>query len=331
MIKYWTAPELAALRRIRARFLTGTAGAQNYWKVAEDIALYDSTFGERIGWKWDGVLRELTDRQWQPQSRHLFDWGCGSGVAGRRALTQWPHLESITLHDRSPLAVRFSAEKIRAAFPHIRIDFPTTNLPPSTLLVISHVISELNEPDLQQLLNLARQATEIIWVEAGTHTDSRRLIAVRESLRQELTAVAPCTHQHRCDLLSHRHDAHWCHHFANPPSEIFQNARWMDFGREMGIDLRSLPYSFLVLQKYPQNPLPNPALSHIIGQPREARGHLKVLTCQANGVDDFVLQKRDAPNLYRSLRKGLANPVQHWQIADGKIVGSHTEPEPPTD
>ena len=56
-----------------------------------------------------------------------------------------------------------------------------------------------------------------------------------------------------------------------------------------------------------------------------------MLTCQANGVDDFVLQKRDAPNLYRSLRKGLANPVQHWQIADGKIVGSHTEPEPPTD
>ena len=321
MIKYWNHPELTALRRMRERFLAGTAGAQNYWKLAEDLALYDSTFAERIGWKWDAVLRELTARAWQPQSRHVLDWGCGSGVAGRRALASWPQLESLALHDRSPLAVRFATEKARVDFPNVHIVHASSTLPPDTLLVLSHVISELPARELASVLDLARQAREVIWVEAGTHADSRRLIAVREALRDTFSAVAPCTHQRACGLLSAKNAPHWCHHFAAPPPEIFQNARWMDFGREMGIDLRSLPYSFLVLERPRATPLPA-GLAHIIGEPREGKGHLKVLSCQAEGVAEFVLQKRDAPALYRALRKGDGPPVQRWVFADGKIVGS---------
>ena len=321
MIKYWNHPELTALRRMRERFLAGTAGAQNYWKLAEDLALYDRTFGERIGWKWDAVLRELTARDWQPQSRHVLDWGCGSGVAGRRALASWPQLESLAVHDRSSLAMRFAAEKARADFPNVRIVPAAATLPPDTLLVLSHVISELPARDLASLLDLARQAREVIWVEAGTHADSRRLIAVRETLRDTFSAVAPCTHQRACGLLSAKNAPHWCHHFAAPPPEIFQNARWMDFGREMGIDLRSLPYSFLILERPRATPSPT-GLAHIIGEPREARGHLKVLSCQAEGVAEFILQKRDAPALFRALRKGDGPPVHRWVFADGKITGA---------
>ncbi len=322
MIKYWSHPELTALRRMRERFLAGTAGAQNYWRLAEDLALYDSTFGERIGWKWDAVLREVAARGWQPQSRHVLDWGCGSGVAGRRALANWPQIESLAVHDRSSLAMRFATEKARADFPKVRIVHEDAPLPPDTLLVLSHVISELPARDLAQLLELARQAREVIWVEAGTHVDSRRLIAVRETLLGEFAVVAPCTHQRACGLLAAKNAPHWCHHFAPPPPEIFQDARWMDFGREMGIDLRSLPYSFLVLER-PRATPPTPAgLSHIIGEPREGKGHLKVLSCHAQGVAELVLQKRDAPVLYRALRKGEGPPVHRWLLAEGKITGS---------
>ena len=322
MIKYWNHPELTALRRMRERFLAGTAGAQDYWKNPEDLALYDSTFGERIGWKWDGVLRELTARDWQPQSRQVLDWGCGSGVAGRRVLAQWPQFESLALHDRSALAMRFAAEKARADCPNVRVVHGDSPLPPDTLLVLSHVISELPARELAHLLELARQAREVIWVEAGTHVDSRRLIAVREALLGEFAAVAPCTHQHTCGLLTGKNAPHWCHHFAAPPSQIFQDARWMDFGREMGIDLRSLPYSFLVLERPRATPPTPDGLSHIIGEPREGKGHLKVLSCHAQGVAELVLQKRDAPELYRALRKGEGPPVHRWVLADGKISGS---------
>ncbi len=324
MIKYWNLPELTALRRMRERFLAGTAGAQDYWQRPEDLALYDRTFGERIGWKWDAVLRELAARGWQPQSRHVLDWGCGSGVAGRRALAEWPQLESLALHDRSPLAMRYAADKARAGFPNVRLDRAAATLPPDTLLVLSHVISELPARDLALLLDLARQAREVIWVEAGTHVDSRRLIAVREALLGEFAAVAPCTHQRVCGLLAAKNAPHWCHHFAAPPSEIFQDARWMDFGREMGIDLRSLPYSFLVLERPRAIAREPEGLSRIIGEPREATGYLKVLSCHAAGVADLVLQKRDAPALHKALRKGRAASVQRWEMRDGKIVGSAT-------
>ncbi len=321
MIKHWTPQELTALRRIRERFLNGTAGTEDYWRVAADVALYDSTFAERIGWKWDAVLGELRRRGWQPRSRRLLDWGCGSGIAHRRVLGEWPRFSSLALHDRSPMARRFAAEKAREGFPGLAFPQGPPFTDRDTLLLVSHVINELPAAELEGLLDLARGAGEVIWVEAGTHADSRRLIEVRERLLGDFVAVAPCTHQQRCGLLTAGNAPHWCHHFATPPSEIFQDARWAEFGKEMGIDLRSLPYSFLVLAR-PAAPLPTPAgYSRIIGEPREAKGFARVLSCHAQGVADLVLQKRDAPELFRALKKGALAPVYRWTLADGKIVG----------
>ena len=340
MIKHWTPPELATLRKLRERFLTGTAGAADYWRSPDDLALYDSTFAERIGWKWDAVLQELRARGWQPRSRAVLDWGCGSGVAHRRVLECWPQFRSLALHDRSPMAMRFAAEKARAAFPEVAVLQGPPTVTPDTLLLVSHVINELPAPELERLLELARQAGEVIWVEAGTHADSRRLIEVRERLlgsgagvppaiqderRRDacatFAAVAPCTHQQHCGMLTTKNAPHWCHHFATPPSAIFQDARWAEFGREMSIDLRSVPYSFLVLERR-RAVLPTPeGCSRIIGEPREARGYCRVLSCQAAGVAEFMLQKRDAPELFRDLHKGTNAPVYRWKTADGKIIG----------
>ena len=83
---YFTPAEIATLERLRGRFLAPDTRAGDYWRSEEELALYDSTFGERIGWKWDAVLSELSVRGWQPQGRRLVDWGCGSGIASRRVL-----------------------------------------------------------------------------------------------------------------------------------------------------------------------------------------------------------------------------------------------------
>jgi SAM-dependent methyltransferase len=320
MIKHWTPQELTALRRIRERFLNGTAGNDDYWRVPADVALYDSTFAERIGWKWDAVLDELDRRGWRPHARRVLDWGCGSGIAHRRVLARWLQWTELALHDRSPLARHYSAAKAQAEFPRVAVSGNAPVATPETLLLVSHVINELPPDELERLLKLARGAGEVIWVEAGTHADSRRLIDVRERLLGDFVAVAPCTHQQRCGLLTARNAPHWCHHFAAPPPEIFQDARWAEFGKEMGIDLRSVPYSFLVLER-PRATLPTPAgYSRIIGEPREAKGFARVLSCQAQGVADLVLQKRDAPELFKTMRKGTFAPVYRWTLADGKIV-----------
>jgi ribosomal protein RSM22 (predicted rRNA methylase) len=326
MTKYFTKIQLKALNRMRERFLNGTAGAKDYWQLAEDVAIYDSTFGERIGWKWDAVLSELQLRGWTPRSRQVLDWGCGSGIAGRRALAAWPQLATLNLHDRSGLAMRFASERAKTAFPNVQIrQFDQAGA--DTLLLVSHVANELIPPALDSLLALAGQAGEIVWVEAGTHADSRRLIAIRERLLPlGFHVLGPCTHAARCGMLAPMNERHWCHNFATPPSEVFQDARWAEFGKEIGIDLRSLPYSFLALSRHPAPAAPG--FSRVIGEPREAKGFSRVLSCQEPGVTEFMLQKRDAPDLYKELDKGRSLPLYRWHLESGKIKSG--EPLPST-
>jgi hypothetical protein len=319
MTKHFTKIQLLALNRMRERFIKGTAGAQDYWRFEEDLALYDATFGERIGWKWDAVLRELHRRGWAPQSRTAIDWGCGTGVAGRRVLAEWPQIRTLALHDRSPLAMRFAMERAQQVFPGMEVR-RFLKCDPSSLLLVSHVANELSPSALDGLLALAAQAREIIWVEAGTHADSRRLSEIRDRLLPGgFTVIAPCTHQARCGMLTPENERHWCHHFAAPPEVAFRDARWAEFGKELSIDLRSLPYSFLVLSR-DVAPLA-PGFSRVIGEVREAKGYCKVLSCQAEGVSEFMLQKRDAPELHRELRKGWEAPIYRWTLEDGKIKG----------
>src|SRR5205085_1112839 len=138
-------------------------------------------------------------------------------------------------------------------------------------------LNELSERELAPLLKLAKQAREIIWVEPGTHAESRRLgAAVREPLRAAgFLPVAPCTHAAACGMLEPENERHWCHSFARPPSSAFQDARWSVFARELGIDLRTLPYSFLVLQRAEIGV--GSGASRIIGRPREYKGFLKLM------------------------------------------------------
>ena len=270
-----------------------------YWRSREDLANYDFTYGERIGWKWDAVLSELRRRGWAPPAtpagaRVLLDWGCGSGVAGRRVLRAFgaENFDALLLWDHSPLARDFAAEAARREFPKLEIatfgdsygvrDFSPafdsgihpaartrteeggsincpvksgTEVPHSTeepfVLVASHVINELPPPALGGLLALARRAEAVIWVEPGTHADSRALVAVREQLREDgdFRVVAPCAHEAACGLLAAGNERHWCHNFAEPPANIFADSNWVKFGKRAGIDLRSLPYSFLALEK----------------------------------------------------------------------------------
>jgi ribosomal protein RSM22 (predicted rRNA methylase) len=316
---HWKKRDLETLAALRARFLAGTAEADDYWQKPDDLRLYDETFGARIGWKIDAVLRSLAALGWQPRARRILDWGCGTGIATRRLLATWRGFAEVALHDRSPSAVAFARQRI--ASEHPQMVFRTVQADADTLLIVSHVLNELPVPTLDELLALAQSVGEIIWIEAGTHADSRRLIAVREHLLADphWQIVAPCPHRARCGLLTAENARHWCHHFAEPPPEVFQSARWSEWSRALGIDLRALPYSHLVLTRH-RVPSPTGA-ARILGRPEEGKGHLRLLACEASGVRELMLQKRDAPELHRALRKSTEHPPQRWRVENSKILG----------
>jgi hypothetical protein len=327
----WLSQEIQTLSRLRDGFLSGNAGATDYWQSPKDVELYDRTFAQRIGWKWEAVLGELTVRGWKPSVELLVDWGCGSGIASRTVLAHWPgQFNRVHLVDRSPLALAYAADRLRESAPRVvqRVGEVETAVGEGALLLLSHVLTELSGEQLGRLWKLASSATALVWVESATHPNARRLV---ESVREKLIAtgewrvVAPCTHSGPCPMVQPEHARHWCHHFARVPSEAHQDRGWRELSEKLGMDLRVLPYSFLVMERSGgAGPAQDGArFFRVIGQPREFKGHLKVLGCGADGLNEKVLQKRDAPALFKELRAAEVLPVYAWTEQGGRIVGGH--------
>ncbi len=315
----WDAIDWKSLERLRAAFLAGTAGGTDYWQTESELASYNATFAQRIGWKWDYVLAELTRRRWSPPPGELLDWGCGSGVAGRAFLDHFGagSVSALRLWDRSPLAMRFAAARARQKYSDLEVRQGLTEQP--AMLLISHVLTELKPEQAQALADFAAQATAVIWVEPGTYEASLTLIAIRERLRSKLSVVAPCTHQARCGILAPENERHWCHHFAAPPPEVFQDGNWARFAKMLGIDLRDLPLSFLALDSRLSPALPAGA-GRIIGHPRIYKPHALLLGCDETGVRERRLTKRAFPEEYKRLKKGEGDPLQVWQSEGDEIT-----------
>jgi hypothetical protein len=349
----WNTLDWPALERLRDTFLTGEPRGANYWTSRSDLENYDLTFAQRIAWKWDAVLRELKMRGWTPPSGGaLLDWGCGSGIAGRQVVEFYgsEHFTSLHVFDRSPLAMEYSLQRARETFPSLRTEpFPDTPLhdspehrppvrrgpsPPNAAgsetgapsvgtVVISHVLNELDEAGGHALRQVIDRADAVLWVEPGTYASSRSLIAMHEALRETFNVIAPCTHKFTCGLRTPVNERHWCHHFASPPAGIMADSNWVRFAEHAGIDLRSLPYSFLVLErKGLREPVPGllpDGYSRIIGAPRLYKGYAKIFSCQADGVRDLTLQKRDAPGLFKALKGCNETGLYQWEIRNGRI------------
>lgn len=326
----WSAIDWKALERLRAAFLAGTAGASDYWQSESDLASYDATFAQRIGWKWDYVLAELQRRGWSPPAGRLLDWGCGSGIAHRAFLDAFgtSTVSELQLWDRSALALRFAERRAAAKYPGLKvaagIGAPVSDPAGSeanTTLLISHVLNELPPAQLDTLLELAARATSVLWVEPGTYEVSRTLIAVRERLRARLNLIAPCMHSAACGLLAPDNERHWCHHFAAPPPGVFTDGDWARFANFTGVDLRDLPLSFLVLDQRPAPALP-PGATRVIGHPRLYKPHALLLGCDAAGVSEKRLTRRAHPQIWRALKRGDGDPLQVWQTDEDEIVGT---------
>jgi hypothetical protein len=313
----WQSVDWPALERLRAIFLQGTARAADYWQSAADLASYDATFAQRIGWKWDWVLADLRQLGWSPPGGELLDWGCGTGIAHRTFLDHFGADTNtrLRLWDRSEQAMRFARDRVAKSHPELEVSLGQGKDP--ALLLISHVLTELSPEQAGQLTAFAAQATAVLWVEPGTYEASLALIAVRERLRDRFHVVAPCTHRGRCGILAEGNDRHWCHHFAKPPGTVFTDGNWARFGHLMGIDLRSLPLSYLVLDKRPSPTAPG--ATRVLGRPRLYKPYALALGCAEGGVAEHRLDKRTFPAAYRQIKKNRFQSLQLWRSEAGVI------------
>jgi hypothetical protein len=125
-------------------------------------------------------------------------------------------------------------------------------------------------------------------------------------------------------LLSPANERHWCHHFAPPPNSIMADSNWVRFAQRAGIDLRSLPYSFLVLERRGlREPVPGllpDGWSRVLGAPRVYKGFARVLSCQTDGVRELELQKRNAPDVFKAMKSDEASALYRWNLEGSRIT-----------
>jgi ribosomal protein RSM22 (predicted rRNA methylase) len=127
--------------------------------------------------------------------------------------------------------------------------------------------------------------------------------------------VAPCPHQGACGLAARASAPNeaWCHHFAAPPQEVFTSRSWREFGERLGIDLRSLPLSFLVLERDAALDAAPTGLEtvRILGRPRWEKGRARFEVCHAGGVHSADLLARTNRAVHRALREPEAVPQRY--------------------
>lgn len=344
----WDSLDWDILDRLRADFLSGAAANGPYWHTITDLECYNFTFGQRIAWKWDAVLAELNLRGWRAAAGGtVLDWGCGSGIAGRQVVNYLgaENVGRLVVHDHSQLAMDFAAHHAARAFPGLTVERASSAFlggrEPIGVLVLSHVLNELHDADLTALGALINRAANVLWVEPGNHEVSRVLGHWRKRLLGPFQVVAPCPHQGACGILAAGNEQHWCHFFAAVPSGIHADSGWVKFGQRAGIDLRSLPYAFVALERTTAaaGQASRPAVarvgdaphstspSRIIGEPRLYKGYAKLFNCDASGVAELTLQKRTDPALFKALKQGGEPRLYHW-TRDGTNITGVAPPSP---
>lgn len=306
----WQTIDWRILEELRAHYLNpGSHGVADYWGSAKHLEHYDYTFAQRIGWKWRAVIDELYTRYPQlslVQQPRILDFGCGTGIATREWLRRLDDTSrcEIGLADRSTRAMQFARDKIAQEFGVKNIACWGTILRDHSwdVCLVSHVINEVGAKGVDLMVSLVQRSKLAVLVEPGTPKAAMALRAVREALLSTHQPLAPCTHSANCGMAAPERVNDWCHHFAKPPSEIFRDGGWTQFGKRMGVDLRSLPVSYLVLA--PKDALVESVdTNRLIGRARVYKGYAKALVCDASGVHERQLQKRDDPELYKKLDK----------------------------
>ena len=312
------------LARLRRSFLdasgstTGVA-LPDYWTSRRDLEIYDATFGARIGWKWNAVLDEIARRGLDVPSGTIVDWGAGTGVASRAFLRRFgAEGREVHLLDRSSDARRHAAERLRAEHPTCSV----VEKPPerADVLLASHVLDELDTAGLDDLLVAASRARFFVWIESGAKSASRALSHARDRLLDTLDPLLPCTHRERCGVLVEGHESDWCHHFATPAPESFTTNHWRTFSRTLGIDLRSLPYSYLVARARDASPLPFAGACRRLGTGRTEKGRASFLVCDASGVRTCEILERTDKRFVKALREGEEERLLDVEERDGRVV-----------
>jgi ribosomal protein RSM22 (predicted rRNA methylase) len=245
------------------------------------------------------VLSELRALRpgWAP--RTVLDLGAGPGTATWAAAAMFPSLEHAELVEREPDMAALGARLAKVGAPLLLADAAWALADVSQLaarktdlVVGAYVLGELPAEQAQSALERWWGVTqgELVLVEPGTPAGFERLRAARRTLISWGAQVtAPCPHEEVCPMEG----SDWCHFAVRlERSSLHRELKGAKLGYE------DEKYSYLAVSaSRPRRPV-----ARLLRSPRLHKGHVRLWLCEAGGLTERVISRRDG-EIYKRARQ----------------------------
>lgn len=245
-----------------------------------------------------GALAAIAARMpaWQPQ--RVLDLGSGPGTALWAVADQWPAAAMFAAYEREASLIALGQRLTRQASHALQtIHWEQRDLSqwrpaeaaagrhedgPFDLVIIAHVLNELEQGQRQRLIDLAwaRTSGMLLVIEPGT---SQAFPIIQAARNQLLAAgartVAPCPHDHPCPL-----SADFCHFPQRLSRPEFQKR-----ARGAPSAWEDAKYSYAAMAR--MAPL-HPSAARVIREPTFNKAYAEAIICQPSGVGPYRALKR---------------------------------------
>jgi ribosomal protein RSM22 (predicted rRNA methylase) len=219
----------------------------------------------------------------------LLDVGAGPGTAAAAAKATWPSLGEIALLEANP-AFRDLASLLMPSAKILASDMRAMK-PNADLVMAAYVLAEVPE-------NMAGEIARDLWasarqmlvlIEPGTPQGFARIRAARAVLIESGAHIAaPCTHDNKCPMSG----SDWCHF-----SQRLARSRDHLILKDASVPFEDERYSYVVAMREPVA-----SGARIITRPVETKPGITLPLCEANGLRDEFIPRRDK-DAFRRARK----------------------------
>ncbi|HEV3036529.1 MAG TPA: small ribosomal subunit Rsm22 family protein [Candidatus Angelobacter sp.] len=231
----------------------------------------------------------------------LLDLGAGPGTALHAAAGVFGSLSHATviegdsswLEQGKRLCSESPYEQVRNAH-WLRRDLTDDVLhEPHDLVVISYTLGELTQSDAERVVKQAWNSTQkfLVVIEPGTRRGFHFINGVRSRLiGSGAHLLAPCPHAAQCPMAA---AGDWCH-FSQRLERSSEHRQLK--GGALGYEDEKFSYVVAAREALA------PAKERIVRHPRKHGGHVQLLLCTPEGLEDRTITKSQKES-YRKARK----------------------------
>jgi ribosomal protein RSM22 (predicted rRNA methylase) len=312
-------PSLAAgVQRLMTAYRSGELPDRPVMASRADAAAYAAYRMPATVAATTAAIRQLrlSLPDWSPAT--LLDFGAGTGAATWAVTAELASVESMTLLEQSPEAIRlgtaiFAASRVSplesATWRSWRLAEAAqgaagrtaagrdAELPAADLATSAYVLGELTPGQQVALVGLAaRAAPAVVLIEPGTPAGHRRILAARDQLLAAgFLVAAPCPHQLGCPLAT---EGEWCHFGARlPRSAVHRQAK----GAELAYEDEKFSYVAMVRPEAAGRP--DWPAGRVVRRPLQRKGLVMLDLCAADGSSRRELVSKSKGEAYRRARK----------------------------